>query len=86
MSEDLDYFPDFPKPEINESLLCGRCYREVKEDELFDSNCGENPENLMNSAIGMYHCPDCGTMLLAGLPHPKVCKSCSERQTDGFDR
>lgn len=32
-------------------------------------SCPHNPEET-KGAIGMYHCPDCGVMVLAGLIHP----------------
>jgi hypothetical protein len=63
--------------------ICGRCYDEV--DELFDSNCPEKPEELIGQPIGQYHCPDCGTMVMAGMEHPKVCKRCAERKHPAFD-
>lgn len=31
--------------------------------------CPEDPELLRGQPIGMYHCPDCGMMVLAGMPH-----------------
>jgi len=34
--------------------------------------CPEKPELLKGAPIGQYHCPDCGVMVLAGLPHPRV--------------
>lgn len=33
--------------------------------------CPEKPEALLGLPIGMYHCPSCGEMQLAGLPHAK---------------
>ena len=63
--------------------LCGRCYEEV--DELFDSNCIEKPEELIGQSIGQYHCPNCGTMIMAGIEHFKVCKRCVERKHPVFD-
>ena len=54
--------------------VCGKCYNEV--EELFEPNCSEKPELLLGAPIGMYHCPDCGTMLLAGVKHPWICKQC----------
>ena len=63
--------------------LCGRCYDEGVE--LFPANCAEKPENLVGVPLGMYHCPDCGAMVLAGLPHPDLCKLCIERQHPEFD-
>ena len=56
------------------SEMCGRCYGEV--EELVSSGCSEKPELLAGQPLGMYHCPDCGTMVLAGIPHPPVCKRC----------
>ena len=31
--------------------------------------CNYKPE-LVTGAIGMFHCPECGEMILAGMPHP----------------
>jgi len=31
--------------------------------------CPEKPELLKGMPIGQYHCPCCGMMVLAGLPH-----------------
>lgn len=64
-------------------LICGRCYEATKE--LVDSKCHEKPERFGNAPIGQYHCPDCGAMVLAGLPHPTVCKRCADRKHPGFD-
>lgn len=57
-------------------VVCGCCFDE--EVPLFEATCAEKPELLKETAIGMYHCPDCGAMLLAGLPHPPLCKRCLE--------
>jgi predicted RNA-binding Zn-ribbon protein involved in translation (DUF1610 family) len=32
--------------------------------------CSFDPEPLKGKPIGMFHCPQCGEMILAGLPHP----------------
>lgn len=63
-------------------ILCGRCYDETG---VFEANCAEKPEKLINEPIGMYHCPNCGAMVLAGLPHPPLCKLCIDRKHPGFD-
>lgn len=34
------------------------------------NDCPEDPRRLTGEPIGMYHCPWCGMMVLAGLPHP----------------
>jgi hypothetical protein len=63
--------------------VCGRCYDEV--NELFSANCEEKPELLIGVPIGMYHCPNCGAMLLAGFPHPELCVNCNKRKHLTFD-
>ena len=57
------------------SEMCGRCYDSV--DEVFPAPCDEKPEKLKGQPIGQYHCPDCGAMVLAGLPHPDLCRRCT---------
>lgn len=34
------------------------------------SSCPHRPEELKCQPIGMYHCPACGMMVVAGVPHP----------------
>lgn len=34
--------------------------------------CPHDPRELVGQAIGMYHCPVCGEMVLAGFPHPSM--------------
>lgn len=36
--------------------------------------CPEDPVALAGQPIGMYHCPYCGMMVLAALPHPSPSK------------
>ena len=62
--------------------ICGRCYDEV---EVFPAPCEEKPEELLGCPIGQYHCPDCGAMVLAGLPHPDLCKKCIDRMHPAFN-
>ena len=57
--------------------MCGRCYDD--EVELFPANCDEKPETLTGQPLGMYHCPDCGAMVIAGVPHSDLCKQCIDR-------
>lgn len=71
--------------DIDKPDLCSRCYDEVKSNELFPPNCEEKPEKLIGMPMGMYHCPDCGAMLLAGLEHGWLCKPCLERKHPRFD-
>lgn len=35
-----------------------------------DGECMEHPEMLCGEPMGMYHCPQCMEMVVAGLPHP----------------
>lgn len=63
--------------------MCGRCYDEV--EETFAPTCAEKPEELLGEPIGMYHCPDCGAMVIAGVPHPELCKPCLEGVHPAFD-
>jgi hypothetical protein len=64
-------------------IICGRCYDEV--DEVFGPLCAERPEALADAPLGQYHCPDCGAMVVAGLPHPLVCRACREKKHPYFD-
>lgn len=54
--------------------MCARCMAEVP---LGPAPCTEDPKLLANTAIGMYHCPDCGSMVLAGVEHPPLCEHCA---------
>jgi rubrerythrin len=74
----------FDVTEIFEDMgpICGRCCD--SKVELYPANCKEKPENT-HGPIGMYHCPDCGTMVLAGFEHPWLCKLCLERKHPAFD-
>jgi hypothetical protein len=56
--------------------MCARC---MDERELFPALCVEKPELLEGAPIGMYHCPDCGAMVMAGMPHPALCAACIEQ-------
>lgn len=63
--------------------ICGRCYDEPVE--TFPATCDEKPEKLRGMPLGMYHCPDCGAMVIAGVPHPNMCKRCNEGKHPRFD-
>lgn len=63
---------------------CGRCYD--KDVQVFLPKCKEKPEKLKGMPIGQYHCPDCGAMLIAGLPHFKLCKQCRDLEHPAYDR
>jgi hypothetical protein len=64
-------------------MMCGRCYAEGVD--TFPTNCAEKPETLLGAPLGMYHCPDCGAMVVAGIPHPDLCQMCLDRTHPGFD-
>ena len=42
--------------------------------------CNHDPR-LTQGAIGQYHCPDCGVMVLAGISHPEIC-FCNGKDAD----
>lgn len=63
--------------------ICGRCY---DAGPVYPPACAERPEALAGQPIGMYHCPDCGAMLLAGVPHWPLCRRCQTRTHPAFDR
>ena len=63
--------------------MCGRC-----QDDgvyLFPALCAEKPEQFRGAPIGMYHCPNCGAMVVAGVEHPDVCAECRDRRRPGID-
>lgn len=33
--------------------------------------CSFDPSPLTDVPLGMFHCPECGEMVVAGMPHPK---------------
>ena len=47
----------------------------LSDDELreliLDDACPYEPDRDGPTPMGMYHCPLCGEMVLAGCPHPK---------------
>jgi hypothetical protein len=63
-------------------LMCGRCYDYV--NHLNTPKCEEKPE--LRGNLGMYHCPECGAMLIGGIKHMLVCDLCLINQHPRFDR
>ena len=63
--------------------ICGRCFDYARE--VYPANCEEKPETLIGLPLGQYHCPDCGAMVIAGVPHPTVCKPCLLKIHPRFD-
>lgn len=39
--------------------------------DIMEGECDHDPRSQSGQSTGMYHCPDCGEMVVAGLPHPK---------------
>jgi len=68
---------------MSEKPICGRCYDEV--DVVYPANCDEDPVKRYGQTIGQYHCPDCGAMVIAGIPHPPLCQRCLTRTHPAFD-
>jgi len=57
-------------------LMCGMCYRSHSSDApliVSAARCPEQPESRSHTGVGLYPCPDCGAMLLAGMSHPALC-------------
>lgn len=50
------------------TIQCPACY------QAFGPDC-DDPVKLRGAPIGQYHCPGCGVMQLAGIPHIK-CDEC----------
>lgn len=79
-----DYVPETGDPYDGQSQpnfdhLCCACFAEGVG--LVETNCLEKPERLLGQPLGMYHCPDCGAMIMAGLTHPPICKRCFDANT-----
>jgi hypothetical protein len=64
--------------------MCCRCYDIVPK--LYPSNCDHDPVALRGEPIGTYHCPSCGSPILAGVKHPPMCILCIKREHPKFDR
>lgn len=43
----------------------------IKLSNATETSCEHDPQQT-KGPIGMYHCPDCGEMQLAGFPHIKT--------------
>jgi len=41
--------------------------------------CSHDPRELAGQPIGMYHCPECGEMVVAGLDHAATLPDCMMR-------
>lgn len=39
---------------------------------MFNNHCEFDPMTLQDKPIGMLHCPECGEIIIAGIPHPKI--------------
>ena len=59
---------------MGDTPLCARC---GNWGTIHPPKCRHKSE-LEQGAIGMYHCPDCGTMLMAGMNHFHLCQTCNE--------
>jgi hypothetical protein len=69
---DGEYYEDEENyEEFIGKIMCGMCYDFT--DILYPTKCVLD-ESLDES--GMYHCPDCGMMLIGKCGHPGVCEKC----------
>ena len=58
-----------------EGELCAICLEECAQ--VYNAPCNHKPEEVPTTTpIGMYHCPDCGAMVVAGFAHPEICGPC----------
>jgi hypothetical protein len=66
-----DDVPDHAATIIDSALAAFEGMIDWGEDVLGRSRkpCPEQPVLLAGAPLGTYHCPACGTMLMAGLPH-----------------
>lgn len=39
---------------------------------ITQDRCPYEPQHLQDVALGMFHCPLCGEMLIAGMGHPRA--------------
>lgn len=88
MSDDLPDFEPISDAERAElralaGQMCGRCYDAPVE--LYPTNCLERPELFINAPLGQYHCPECGAMIVANMPHFELCARCLSRRHPAFD-
>jgi len=73
--------PVSPEPPISQDLnkpMCGLCMRDDRP--LRPARCDERPEGKLGFPYGMYHCPECGAMVVAGFPHPHLCDNCQPKE------
>lgn len=56
------------------------CIKQFLSIALWNSGlakCSHDPRQYAGQAIGMYHCPECGCMVIAGVEHtPCMPESC----------
>ena len=38
---------------------------------IMSDDCPYEPQHLLGVPLGMFHCPLCGEMVVAGVPHPR---------------
>lgn len=34
------------------------------------NKCAYDPKEMAGEPVGMFHCPECGEMVIAGMEHP----------------
>jgi hypothetical protein len=76
-----DWLDDAPPdslgaPYTPEGPLCVRCMREADAQDPVTSACPHDPR-ATSGPIGMYHCPECSAMVLAGHHHGPLCRDCA---------
>lgn len=84
LGDEVEDLEDSIEDDVDWGKVCSRCFDEV--DTLYPPNCNEKPERLVGAPLGQYHCPDCGTMVVAGIEHGHLCRRCLDREHPNFDR
>lgn len=64
--------------QIEEAEECDWCIQCGWNSE--DGDCDYDPREIGRKPIGMFHCPACSAMVLAGMSHPKRLSECDGRE------
>lgn len=53
---------------------------EQVDNLILDDQCPYEPQHLLGVPIGMFHCPLCGEMVVAGFPHGRNIPPCTDEE------
>jgi len=71
--------------EVMEGVVVGHGARPAFYERRYAMTCTHDPRLLAGQPIGMYHCPECGDMVVAGLEHPEPMNEYGEALYDDDD-